>query len=306
MQPIKNYIHRPRLLLLGLIKKAHFLFPDRIYLRLYYLLKMGKSLNLKNPQTFNEKIQWLKLYDRNPLYTTLVDKFAVKQVVADLIGKEHVIPTLFVWNRPEDINWDLLPHQFVLKTTHGGGGCGLIICKDKDQLDKTASIRLLKDSMRNSIYNEFREWPYKGITPRIIAEPYLTNQGREIEDYKIHCFNGTPRFILLCRGRFTKEGLTEDFYSIDWRHLEMKRPNFDNPNNHKCPEELDEMIRLAGVLSKGIPFVRTDFYIIDKTVYFGELTFFPASGMGKFEPAEWDAKLGGWLVLPEKTEHETE
>ncbi len=298
MQPILNFIKHPSRLFLGIVKKTHFLYSDSVYLRLYYFFKLGKVLHLHHPLTFNEKLQWLKLYDRRPEYTMMVDKYSVKNYVAEIIGREHTIPTLGVWDSPDDIEWDLLPQQFVLKTTHGGGGCGVIICKNKATFNKDDAIHKLSVSLKSDIYKEFREWPYKNVKKRIIAEQYMTNDGQELEDYKIHCFNGTPKFILLCRDRFSKKGLSEDFYSTEWEHLNMKRPNRDNPGGHNRPKELDEMIRFAKLLSKDIPFIRTDFYIINGQVYFGELTFFPAGGMSSFEPEEYDRTLGSWLVLP--------
>ena len=300
MQPKFNFIKHPSRLFLGIVKKTQSLYSDSVYLRLYYYFKMGKVLHLNHPRTFNEKLQWLKLYNRQPEYTMMVDKYAVKDYVSNIIGKEHIIPTIAVWEKPEDINWDTLPPQFVLKTTHGGGSLGVIICKDKESFDKDKAIKKLTTSMKSDLYREFREWPYKNVRKRIIAEPFMTDGGKDLKDYKIHNFNGLPKFILLCRDRYAESGLTEDFYSTDWTHLEMKRPNLKNPGGHDCPKELKEMLSYAKQLSQNIPFVRTDFYIINGKVYFGELTFFPAGGMSKFEPEKYDEILGSWLTLPQQ------
>ncbi len=300
MQSIANFFHYPSRIFLGILKKTNYLYPDSLYLRLYYFLKMGKVLHLKDPISFNEKLQWLKLYNRNPLYTIMVDKYEVKNYVSSIIGKDHVIPTIAVWDNIEEIDWDVLPRQFVLKTTHGGGGCGVVICRDKMLFDKGEAIKRLSASMKSNIYTEFREWPYKNVKKRIIAERFLTNDGEELIDYKIHSFNGIPKFILLCRNRFSETGLTEDFYSIKWEHLDIKRPNRDNPGGIRRPKELEEMLSYARLLSKDIPFVRTDFYIVKGIVFFGELTFFPASGMSLFEPEDYDRIFGTWLTLPEK------
>lgn len=274
--------------------------PDSLYIRLLFFLKMGYWPNLRNPKTFNEKLQWLKLYNRQQNYTMMVDKLAAKEYVGKVIGDDHIIPTIGVWKRPEDIEWNQLPTQFVLKTTHGGGNCGVVICKDKTCFNRSDAIAKLNRSLNQDIYNDYREWPYKNVPRRIIAEPFLTDNGRMLEDYKIHNFNGVPRFILLCRDRFLTTGMTDDFYSVEWEHLDVKRPGHDNHGGHECPKELPEMLELAKELSMGIPFIRTDFYIINHKVYFGELTFFPASGLSHFEPEKWDVIFGKMLNLQGK------
>ena len=287
----------PSLALSSLLREANFLFPDKLYLRLMFRLKMGYWPNLKHPKTFSEKLQWLKLYNRRPEYTQMVDKMAVKDYVAGIIGSEYVIPTLGVWERPEDIEWDVLPRQFVLKTTHGGGGSGVVICLDKNTFNREDAVKKLNESLKKDIYKTLREWPYKNVHKRIIAEQYLSNDGELLEDYKVHNFNGIPRFILLCRDRFKESGLTDDFYTTKWEHLDVKRPEHDNPGGHDQPKELEEMLGLAERLSKGIPFVRTDFYTAGNKVFFGELTFFPAGGMSKFEPEQYDELFGSWLHI---------
>lgn len=274
-------------------------YSDRKYLETVFPLRAGYALDLDHPQTFNQKLQWLKLYDHRPEYVEMVDKYEVKKYVASIIGEEHIIPTLGLYEKTEDIDFEALPNQFVLKCTHDSGG--IVICKDKSKLNRKAVVRKLSHGLKVNYFIHNREWPYKNVKPRIIAEKYMTNAGEEIDDYKIHCFNGIPRVILLCRDRYKETGLTEDFYSCEWTHLDISRPNHANATSpSKRPKVLDEMLRLSAMLSKDIPFVRTDFYAINNKVYFGELTFFPASGMRPFIPTEWDYKFGEWLKLSSK------
>lgn len=273
---------------------------DKKYLQKNFECIMGKELDLDNPQTFNEKLQWLKLYDRKPEYTTMVDKYAVKKYVADIIGEEYIIPTLGVWNHFDEIDFDKLPNQFVLKCTHDSGG--IVICKDKNKLDLKSAKKKIEKCLKRNYYWSSREWPYKNVKRRIIAEKYMTtSEMDDLPDYKIHCFNGEPKFILYCSERFSKTGTKEDFLDTNWSNLPFKRPGL------KCsdkilekPSRLNEMLELAKILSTNIPFLRCDFYEIKGKVYFGELTFFPASGLEAFEPEEWDYKLGDWLKLPIK------
>lgn len=271
---------------------------DRCYIKRYFFLKTGYSLNLDSPKTFNEKLQWLKFNDRNPLYTEMVDKFAVKKYVASIIGEKYVVPTIAVFDNPDEIDFGVLPDRFVLKCTHDSGG--IVICKDKASLDKDAARKKLKAGWSRNYYRFSMEFPYKDVKPRIIAEEFLTNEGADLCDYKVHCFNGTPKLVLVCKNRYSKGGLTEDFFTEDWEHLDVKRPT--HPNSKEIipePAQLDEMLSLSLQLSEGIPFVRVDWYISDDRLYFGELTFFPASGMTPFVPKSFDDLFGSWLELPE-------
>ena len=277
--------------------------PDATYLKLLYRFKMGHRLNLKNPQTFTEKLQWLKLYNRKPEYTKMVDKYAVKEYVANIIGDEYIIPTLGVWDKPEDIDWDSLPNQFVLKTTHGGGGGGVVICKDKTTFDKTTAISKLKESMASDIYSGLREWPYKNVPKRIIAEKFMAPEKspapKDLPDYKFFCFNGEPKYCQVIRDRHTKE--TIDFYDMDWNHMPFVGLNPVARNGLTPvarPGNLDEMKEICRKLADSKSFVRVDLYVIDDKSYFGELTLCPASGMGAFTPSEWNGKLGDLLALP--------
>ena len=273
--------------------------PDELYLKKEFKLLMGRELNLKNPQTFNEKLQWLKLYNRKPEYTTMVDKYAAKQYVADRIGEQYIIPTLGVWSRFDDIDFDALPNQFVLKCTHDSGG--LVICKDKSTFDKAAAKRKIEHCLRRKYYYIHREWPYKNVPPRIIAEKYMSDGvSDELSDYKLMCFNGKVKATFVCDSRFSKDGLHITFYDADWTRMPFEReghPSSDSEINK--PATYNEMIKVAEKLADKIPFLRVDFYEVKGKPYFGEMTFFPAGGNEKFKPDEWDKKLGEWINLPD-------
>lgn len=271
---------------------------DNEYLERKYEATMGKQLELTHPKRFNEKVQWLKLYNRNPEYITMVDKYKVKDYVAGIIGDEYIIPTLGVWDNPDEIDFDALPNQFVLKCNHNSG-LGMYICRDKSKMDIRRVKRDLRKGLRQDYYLPGREWPYKDVKRKIIAEKYISNGEEGLTDYKVHNFNGVPKFILVCKDRFKSSGLTEDFFSITWEHLDVKRPkNSYSSEPITQPEELKEILKLSAKLSKNIPFVRADFYIVNHHVYFSELTFFPASGFEPYEPEEWDYIFGNYLKLP--------
>ncbi len=274
---------------------------DRTFLEHIYKVKFNRPLNLENPRTFNEKMQWLKLYDRRPEYTVMVDKYAAKQYVADKIGPEHIIPTLGVWERAEDIDFDSLPDQFVMKGTHDSHH--LIICTDKSKLDIADARRKMKETLENDYYLATREWPYKHVPRKIIAEVYMDEGDGQLADYKIHCFGGEPKLVQIIRDRFHPDGVINDHYTPEWEKLELARGTFGRQGAATPrPPEMDEMLRLARVLSAGIPYLRTDFYIVNHQIYFGELTFFPASGTRPFIPEKWDEILGSWITLPPVTE----
>lgn len=299
MSGCKKSLYTPKRILLSLTERGCFNWmPDKLFLYLKYYLCMGKKLDLDHPHTFNEKLQWLKLYDRKARYTHLADKIAVKEYVSSVIGEEYVIPTLAVYNDEDSIEFDSLPEKFVLKCNHDSGS--IVICDDKQSFGFAAARKKLHDSLRRSGYQYGREWPYKNIPRRILAETYLETETGDLPDYKIHCFNGIPRLILYCRNRFGEGGVTEDFFDEQWTHLPVKRPTI--PNSDQVipkPEKLEEMLELAKKLSKGIPFLRVDFYYVDNRIYVGELTFFPASGFSRFVPEEWDGIIGDWLQLPD-------
>lgn len=272
--------------------------PDSLYLKYVYEKLMERKLDLKNPKTFNEKLQWLKIYNRNPEYTTMVDKYAVKKYIAEKIGPEYIIPTLGVWNRFNEIDFNALPDQFVLKCTHDSGG--LVICQDKSKLDMDAARRKIETSLSNNFYYMGREWPYKDVPHRIIAEQYMSDN---LRDYKLFCFDGVPRMTLVCSERFTKDGLKEDFYDEAWNHLNVQRPGHGNAILPiERPKQYELMKELAAKLSEKMPFARIDFYEVNEKVYFGEITLYPASGFEGFTPEEWDLKLGEWIKLPMGTD----
>ncbi len=274
---------------------ANFL-SDKNYLRLYFRHRVGYKLNLDNPQTFNEKLQWLKLYDRREEYTKMVDKVDAKKYVATIIGEQHIIPTLGVWEDVEDIDWERLPNQFVIKATDDSGG--VIVCKDKSKLDIKQAKKKLQRKKSYCKYN--KEYIYKGIKHRIIAEKYMVDEsGYELKDYKIFCFNGEPKVLFVATDRQKKGEETKfDFYDIDWHHLPFINGHPNNPNPIEKPKHFDEMLDIARKLSKGIPQVRIDLYNCNGIIYFGEITFFHWSGTKAFEPEEWDYKLGKMITLP--------
>ena len=280
--------------------------PDDAYLSRKFSATVGSALRLDAPQTFNEKLQWLKLYDRKPEYTVMVDKYKARDYIADKIGAQYLIPLLGVWDNPDDIDFDALPERFVLKCNHNSG-LGMCICKDKAQLTawQIAAIRRnLKKGLAQDYYLTGREWPYKDVPRKIIAEQFMKSDAGGLTDYKVHCFNGEPKLILVCKDRFAKTGLTEDFFTQEWEHLDLRRPTHPNAAvTIEKPAELAEMLTLAKTLSANIPFLRVDFYIIEHKVYFSELTFFPASGFERFVPEEWDCTFGSWLALPLNSKH---
>ena len=271
---------------------------DESFLKMIFPVRVGYKLNLKNPQTFNEKLQWLKLYDRKPEYTIMVDKYAVKKYVADKIGEEYIIPTLGVWDKPEDIDFDKLPNQFVLKCTHDSAG--LVICKDKSKLDICDARNKLRRAFKRNFYYYGREWPYKNVKPRILAEQYMEdNSTHELRDYKFFTFDGVAKALFIATERQDPTTETKfDFFDMEYRHLDLRHghPNAKVPP--KKPERFEEMRRLAEKLSQGIPHVRVDFYEINGKVYFGELTFFHHSGFVPFDPPKWDKIFGSWISIP--------
>lgn len=272
--------------------RFHYL-NDELYLKMKFKGAMGYSLKLNEPKTFNEKLQWLKIHDHRPEYTTMVDKYTAKKYVADIIGQEYIIPTIGIWNHFNDIDFDVLPNQFVLKCTHDSGG--IVICKDKSKLDMPAARAKIEQSLKNNFYYMGREWPYKNVTPRIIAEQYMADA---LRDFKLFCFDGVPRMTLVCSERFSEGGLKEDFYDEAWNHLDIQRPGHGNSIFPiERPKQYELMKTLAEKLSESIPFARIDFYEINEKVYFGEITFYPASGFEGFEPSSWDDKLGSWLKI---------
>jgi len=282
-----------------MLKNLSHLIPDKMYIKMKYYMRRKSFPDLKNPQTFNEKLQWLKLYDRKPIYTTMVDKYEVKKYVADIIGEEYIIPTLGVWNSFDEIDFDALPDQFVLKCTHDSGG--LVICRDKSKLDIEKAKRKIEASLKNEFFYDGREWPYKNVKPRIIAEQYMEDSKSEkIRDYKFFCFNGEPKMIYISEGLEDHSTAQMSFYDIEGKEMPFHRADYRTfAVTPDMPETLTEMIELSRLFAKKTecPFVRIDFYCVNGKTYFSEITFFPCGGMVPFEPMEWDAKLGEWIDL---------
>ena len=289
----------PRFACLAFIHKlSPFIKNDKLYLQIVYWLSMGKRLNLKAPKTFNEKLQWLKLYNREPKYTIMVDKVKAKEWVANIIGKEHIIPTLGVWNNPEDIDFSTLPNQFVLKCNHNSG-LGMCICLNKNNLNIEKVKAKLQKGLQQNFYMTNREWPYKNVPRKILAEKFMQDSSNSpLTDYKFFCFNGEPYMMYVSHDN--AEHTTTDFFDMDYNHLSlrMKDPNSTNPPS--CPKEFEEMKSYAKKLSKDIPHLRVDFYIINHTVYVGELTFFHNSGLTPMYPKEWEYKLGDLINIIKK------
>ena len=274
-----------------------FIKNDELYSRIRYFLCMRKPLHLNPPITFNEKLQWLKLYDRHDSYSKLVDKYEVKEIVAKIIGEEYIIPTCGLWENVEDVDFDKLPNQFVIKCTHDSQS--FIICPDKSCFDVGKAKKKLSNSLKyNKWYYQGREYPYKNLKPRIIAEQYLVDEsGTELKDYKFFCFNGEPKMLLIVSGRGHDQ--RQDFYDMDFNLLPVHRIKHPNSNIKRVPpQNFEKMVELAKQLSKGFPHIRVDFYNVDGKIYFGELTFFSGGGNTRFEPDEWDTILGSWITLP--------
>lgn len=271
--------------------------PEKHIRRMFYR-RVGYPLNLDNPKTYNEKLQWLKLYWHYPLLTTLVDKHLVKDYVAKEIGKQFIIPTLGVWDNVNDIDWESLPEQFVLKCTHDSGG--IVICQDKAHLDKGAIQKRLKKCMSRNFYYSCYEWPYKNVVPRIIAEPLIKDpQNADLKDYKFFCFDGEVKAMYVATERNKKDGEVKfDFFDSDFNHLPFSQGHPNSSLVIDKPLCFEEMKELACKLSSKFPHVRVDFYEVDGKILFGELTFFHMAGWAKFSPQEWDSVFGSWLNLP--------
>ncbi len=279
---------------------------DNDYVRRKYRAVCKKELNLEEPKTFSEKLQWLKLYDRQKHYAEIVDKYEVKEHIAKVVGPEYVIPTLGVWDSFDDIDFDALPQQFVLKCTHDSASC--IICQNKSQFDKQKAKKKLESALKSNFYYRNREWQYYNVKPRIIAEVYLMNSGNgnadvdvdsgALTDYKFFCFGGIPKVMYISKDRGSNP--ETDFFDLEFNHLpiRMKDPNARSaPSKPDC---FDDMVALAEKLSKNYPHIRVDFYVVNNKIYVGELTLHHCGGFVNVYPEEWDKRLGSWITLPEK------
>lgn len=298
---LKSVRCRAKYALLRYMTMTSSLWPDEVYLKVRYRIYFGRKLNLCNPKSFNEKIQWLKLNYCPSDYSIMVDKYEVKKYIANLIGEQYIIPTLGVWDSADKVDFELLPDQFVIKCNHNSG-LGMYICKDKAQMNISKVRQGLQAGLKEKFYKMAHEMQYKNVKPLIIAEKYMEDEsGFELKDYKFFCFNGNVKFVKVDFDRFVGKHRA-NYYDLDWNLLpfeEVVCPRDINKLNQR-PKNLDLMIDIAKRLSKDIPFVRVDLYNIDGKIYFGELTFTPNGGMGPFNPDEWDYKIGSYLQLPQK------
>lgn len=266
--------------------------PDRIYIQLNYFARFKKFANLETPKTYNEKINWLKLNVKNPLYTKLVDKYEVKSYVGNIIGSQYIIPTLQVYDDVDSIDFDALPEQFVLKCTHDSEG--LVICKDKTSLNIDKAKKKLRRALKQNFFYIGREYPYKNVKPRIIAEPYLEdNIYNELRDYKFFCFDGEPKFMFVISNRMNDAKI--DYFDLNFKHLDTRQKYENADQKIEKPINFDKMIELSRTLSKKLGHVRVDFYEVNGKIYFGELTFYHFSGFMPFEPAKWDEIFGEYF-----------
>lgn len=296
-----KYYQHPRLVFAKLLQYASPLVPDdETYLKWLYRLKIGERLDLKNPQSYTAKLQWMKLYNRNPLLCRYIDKFEVKKEVERLIGPEHVIPTFGVWENAKDIDFEALPEQFVLKCTHDSKS--VILCRDKHSFNQDLAREKLQKALSQNAYTPMREWAYKNVQPRIIAEELINDPSQPggLNDYKFFCFDGQVKALYVATGR-VQGHVCFDFFDRDFHHL----PAFNEFHPHAStpipkPANYEEMVKLAQQLSQGFPHVRIDLYSIGgQQVLFSEYTFYHAGGLSEFVPREWDYKFGEWFKLPE-------
>lgn len=295
IKKILKILKHPKFILLKLDQRNIIRLSDRLFVKLAYEYQCEQKIDLDNPKTFNEKIQWLKLYDRKPEYTKMVDKYEVKKYVSDIIGEQYVIPTLGIYNKFEDINFNELPNQFVLKCTHDSGG--IVICKDKNEFDIKEARKRINKSLKRNYYKIWREWPYKNVKRRILAEKYMVDEsGTELKDYKIFCFNGKAKYIQVDFDRF--DAHKRNIYDINWNLTNM-RTIYPMDKNKKIekPKKLELMLELANELAKDKKFVRIDFYSIIQNIFFGEITFYPGAGLEEFIPKEYNKKLGDLIEL---------
>lgn len=297
---LKQFVLDPKVRF-GYLTRAGFYnhMSDEEYLSRKYQLYFGQKPNLQNPQTFNEKLQWLKLYNRKPEYTMMVDKYKVREYIAQELGEEYLIPLLGVWDDPDEIDFDALPDQFVLKCNHNSG-LGMCICKDKSKLDIPKVKAELRKGLKQDYYLTGREWPYKDVPRKIIAEKYMVDASNcgELTDYKFFCFNGVPKFMYISNDN--SENATTDFFDMEFNRLDMR---MKDPNSNVIPPKpylFNEMKAIAEKLSQGIPFVRVDLYVIGGSIYFGELTFFHNAGFCSIYPEHWEKTLGDWIKLPKE------
>lgn len=294
---VRKIKHPKEILLYFLQFHIYDFISDKTYLRFKYWLNMDKKLDLKNPKTFNEKLQWLKLYNRKPEYTMMVDKYAVREYIKEKLGEEYLIPLLGVWDSPDDIDFDKLPNQFVLKCNHNSG-LGMCICKDKSKLDIDKVRKELKKGLKQNYYLTGREWPYKDVPRKIVAEKYMVDNTGQFIDYKFMCFDGNVPCVMVCIDR--NIGDTKFyFFDKEWNLLRLNKRGKEAPKDFTLPkpEGMDKMFEIAEALSDGLPFSRIDLYECDGKIYFGEITFFPQSGFDANLLKDTDKYFGDLIDL---------
>ena len=298
---LKKIIDNPRIILAHIIMgPLGRIFPDRTYLKILYNAYTKKHLHLDNPVTFTEKLQWLKLHNTSDLCTQMVDKYGVRDFIREKIGEEYLIPLLGVWSHFDEIDFDSLPEKFVLKCTHDSGS--VVICRDKAVLEKKKAKEKLEKGLKRNYYWRGREYPYKNVPPRIIAEQYTVDDNDELNDYKFFCFDGEPKMLFYASERFAKDkgGVKFDYYDMDLNHLDIQSYGNLNakPENYLKPfPEFEKMKELAKVLSAGFAHVRVDLYLVKGRIYFGEMTFHHDGGFVPFIPDKWDKILGDMIKL---------
>ena len=269
--------------------------PDKIYIKFMYFIWMWRLVDLDEPRTFSDKLQWLKLYDRKPKYTKMVDKYEAKEYVSKIIGKKYIIPTIGIYNSFDEIDFSKLPKQFVMKCTHDSGG--IVICKDKDKLNIEEAKIKINNSLNNNYYWMWREWPYKKVKPRIIIEKYMEDkETKELRDYKYFCFDGKAKLMFIATDRCIHK-TKFNFYDMDFNLLPFKQHYPNDKRKIKKPKSFNKMKELAEKLSKGLPQIRVDFYEINGKVYFGEFTFYNFSGLSKFNDDKWDIEFGKYIDI---------
>lgn len=300
---IKKVIKSPSYIFIALNDRNIFHAPDAQYLKIRYWNKYHEKLNLSHPKTFGEKLQWLKIHDRKPQYTEMVDKYEAKQYLADRIGQEHIVPVLGLYDKFTDIDFDTLPNKFVIKTTHDSGG--VVICTDKTKLDLAAAEQKINDSLKRNYYWHGREWPYKNVKPRILVEKLLENKDKsDLVEYNFFCCNGEPKFVSLCFGDKAAHTRYNDYYDMTFKKLPFSCGYPVSKKIFKKPKQFDEMVEIAKKLSKGTYFLRVDMYICNDRIYSSELTFYHWSGFCKFEPQKYNKIIGDYIKLPTESRHE--
>ena len=302
---LKNYYNKIKIKIKDFILSFFYspigrIIPDEQYIKIIYFLRTRKKINLNNPRNFNEKLQWLKLNDRNKKYTKMVDKYEAKKYVSKQIGEKYIIPTLGVWSTFDDINFNDLPKQFVLKCTHDSGG--LVICQDKNKLDKKKARKKINKCLKRNFYYVGREWVYKDVKPRIIAESYMSDNKNDdvagLTDYKFFCFNGKVKFLYISKNLTNHKNARISFVTPEWKRAPFIRKDYlPYEQLPKKPKKFNQMIEIAEKLSKNIDFLRVDLYEINNEIYFSELTFFPCNGLFSFDPEIWNEKIGDMLIL---------